>query len=273
MKYVIGDIHGCYSHLMRLLEKIDYSKESDQLFFTGDLVNGGKEPVQVLEFIKNLGKKATVVLGNHDLTLLGAAYKVLSVPADREYGIEEVLNSPKLDDIVEWLATCPLAYVDAKDNILLVHAGVVPNWDLKTTVDLAQAASDKISGPQRLEFLKNMYGNQPDTWSPQLNGWDRVRYTVNVLTRLRFCTQAGKLDLASKGNIDQAPQGFKPWFEFDNSIFSTHKVLFGHWAAIRGNCNVPNVHALDTGCMWGGSLTALCIDNMQRYCVSCEDKN
>lgn len=265
--YVIGDIHGCYKQLQLLLETINFDAEHDTLWFTGDLINGGPQPAEVIRFIKSLGDKHICVLGNHDLVLLGVAAGKITEPHDRDIGFEPVLEAPDRDDLLNWLRFRPIVHYDANFNTLLVHAGVLPKWTLKEIQDYAHEIENCLRSSQASELYSEMYGNLPDTWGDTLTGWERLRFLINCFTRMRFCNAHGRLDLTAKGDRQDAPQGFKPWFEIPNVQDQNLKILFGHWAALMGNTGLDNAIALDTGCVWGHSLTALRLDDSRYFAV------
>lgn len=259
--YVIGDIHGCYEQLQLLLETINFDPKNDTLWFTGDLINGGPQPAEVIRFIKSLGDKHICVLGNHDLVLLGVAAGKMTAPQDRDIGFEPVLEAPDRDELLNWLRMRPMVHYDANFNTLLVHAGILPGWTLEEAQAYAREIENVLRGTQATALYGEMYGNLPDTWSNALTGWERLRFLINCFTRMRFCTADGKLDLLAKGNKHDAPEGFKPWFEIPTTRDNNLKILFGHWAALMGNTGIDNAIALDTGCVWGHFLTALRLED------------
>jgi len=265
--YVIGDIHGCYKQLQLLLKTINFDTKHDILWFTGDLINGGPQPAEVIRFIKSLGDKHICVLGNHDLVLLGVAAGKITIPHDRDIGFEPVLEAPDRDELLNWLRLRPMVHYDANFNTLLVHAGVLPQWTLEEIQNYAQEIETVLRNSQANELYGEMYGNLPDTWGTTLTGWERLRFLINCFTRMRFCTANGKLEFMTKGDKHDAPQGFKPWFEIPTVRDSKLKILFGHWAALMGQTGVDNAIALDTGCVWGHALTALRLDNSQYFSV------
>ncbi len=265
--YVIGDIHGCYKQLQLLLETINFDPTHDTLWFTGDLINGGPQPAEVLRFIKSLGDKHVCVLGNHDLVLLGVAAGKLAAPRDRDIGFEPILEAPDCDELLGWLRLRPMAHYDKNFNTLLVHAGVLPQWTLAEILNYAHEIESLLRSSRNFELYTEMYGNLPDTWSDVLTGWERLRFLINCFTRMRFCTITGKLDFIAKGDRHNAPHGFMPWFEIPTVRDPNLRVLFGHWAALMGDTGVNNAIALDTGCVWGQSLTALRLDDSESFSV------
>ena len=269
--YAIGDIQGCFESLEQLLNIIQFNPNKDTLWFTGDLVNRGPDSLKTLRFIYQLhqAKQAITVLGNHDLALLTIAAKHLSPqPGDT---IDEILDAPDKEELLAWLRQCPLIYHDPEHNYTLVHAGIPPQWPLKKALLLANEVEQHLQGANCHTFLKNMYGNMPTTWDDTLTGIERLRYIVNALTRMRFCQSDGTLELVAKDTPNHPPAGFKPWFEWPNHLQSETKLIFGHWAALNGQCQVPNLFALDTGCVWGNALTAFCLETKERFSVPCKN--
>lgn len=265
--YAIGDIHGCYDQLQRLLQKIKFDPNSDTLWFTGDLVNGGPQPAEAIRFIRSLGNKHICVLGNHDLTLLGIAAGKIMPRNDRVIGFEPILQAPDCAELTDWLRTLPLAHYDSNFNALIFHAGIPPQWDLKTTLELANEVESMLCGPRANELFSEMYGNLPDVWDENLFGWDRLRFVINCFTRMRFCDAHGRLEFNSKGPASTAPRDLFPWFTAPDRKTESINIIFGHWASLEGKTGIANVYAIDTGCVWGQSLTAICLDNWQRYSV------
>ena len=256
--YAIGDIQGCYDSLMALLETIDYDDNRDTLWFAGDLVNRGPKSLDTLRFIRGLGDKAVSVLGNHDLHLL-ALYFNEDNPRKSDT-LEATLKASDSEEIMHWLRFLPLVHRDENLNALMVHAGIPPNWSAKKALKRSLEVEAFLQSTDFREFFKVMYGNSPDKWKKSLEGMDRLRCIVNYFTRMRFCTQKGQLDLLSKEGLNQKPLGFSPWFELERKAIDT-RIFFGHWAALEGKVDAKNVFALDTGCVWGGYLSAICLDN------------
>lgn len=265
--YAIGDVQGCYDELQALLAKIDFNQSSDTLWFTGDLVNRGPKSLEVLRFVSQL-PNVICVLGNHDLTLLALAYTSLSL---KHHTLDDVLQVPDRDVLLDWLRNLPLLYQSEKFNCVMVHAGISPQWSISEAQKYANEVEHLLRRDTYKDLLKNMYGNEPNRWDPKLEGWDRYRFIINALTRLRFCDEDGDIDLSYKGNVADAPPHLIPWFEFPlrNNTKNT-KIIFGHWAALEGRTNVSHVEALDTGCFWGGCLTALRLEDGVKFSVSCK---
>lgn len=264
--YAIGDIQGCFDPLMRLLEKIHFDVHKDKLWFVGDLVNRGPKSLETLRFIKDLGETATVVLGNHDLHLLAVHYGVR--PTYTDDTLDAILTAKDRESLIEWLRKQKLAHYDAQLGYAMVHAGFAPMWDLKKSLKLAEEVSKTLQSKKITEFLTQMYGNEPDIWSDKLKSFTRLRVITNYLTRMRFCDQQGHLDLKTKASVLECPENFYPWFKVPGRKTEQQNILFGHWAALQGQADHPHVFALDTGIVWGGSLTAFCLETQERFSVS-----
>lgn len=262
MNYLIGDLQGCCGAFDRLLQQIDFTPSRDHLVVLGDLVNRGPQSLATLRRLRGLGGAITCLLGNHDLHLLAVAHGVRKEKKDDTLG--EILGSKQRDEWIDWLRQRRMAH--QLDGWLLVHAGVVPQWDSHTTLALAGEVEAVLRGPELAEFLPQMYGNEPDVWDDSLRGAERLRFIVNTLTRIRFCTAGGTLDLKTKEGPEGARQGFMPWFEVANRRTAGTPMAFGHWSTL-GLINRPNLLALDTGCVWGGALSAVRIDGGRREVV------
>lgn len=266
--YAIGDIQGCFDALMRLLEKIAYNPNKDTLWFTGDLVNRGSKSLETLRFVKDLGSKAITVLGNHDLGMLTIARGAEPFEA-HQHTFGDILAARDKEDLLSWLEHRPLLHYDADLGYLLVHAGLYPSWDLDFALSLAKEVETVLQGPNKLAFYKRHYGNTPERWQDNLQEFDRLRFIVNAFTRMRFCSLDGTLDLTRKESNEHPSKDYFPWFELWNKKPHHFKILFGHWAALKGICPVPNAFALDTGCVWGNALTAMRLEDKQRFSVEC----
>lgn len=266
--YAIGDIQGCYDPLQRLLAALNFDPHQDQLWLVGDLVNRGPASAQVLRFVRNLGASAITVLGNHDLHLLAVARN--HHPLRPKDTLDEILRASDCADLMDWLRSRPLLHHDPLLGMTMVHAGFPPQWDLAQAQSCAQELHEVLSGPQCEKFFAHMYGNSPRRWSNSLNGWERLRFSVNCLTRMRFCTADGQLDLESKGAPGSQPFSYYPWFAVPKRRTAQETIVCGHWSAL-GEYRQPGIYALDSGCVWGGRLTALRIDNgtFQARSVSC----
>lgn len=249
--YAIGDIQGCYDELQALLTDINFSPEKDTLWLTGDLVNRGQKSLDVLRFVKNLPNVITV-LGNHDLHLLTLAYS--NNPPPNKHTMQDILNAPDREELLNWLRKQPFVHYDKKNNFALVHAGIPPQWTIEKTTQLADEVHQVLTSEKFVDFLDSLYGDKPDEWQDDLSGFDRLRFIVNALTRMRFITPTGKLLLEVKGKIGTQPEGYIPWFRAPNRKTANNKIIFGHWAALEG-VQENNVYGIDTGCVWKGNLS------------------
>lgn len=262
MDYFVGDIQGCCDALERLLRQLDFSASRDHLYVLGDMVNRGPQSLQTLQRLRALEASATCLLGNHDLHLLAVA-EGLRV-AHRSDTLHPILAAPDRDAWIAWVAQRPLA-VQA-GPWLLVHAGVPPQWDAAQTLVLSAEVEAALRSPERHEFLRTMYGNDPSRWDDELQGAQRSRFVINALTRMRFCTADGTLDLKLKDSAASAPPGFMPWFDVPGRRSADTPIAFGHWSTL-GLLNRDKLLGLDTGCVWGGQLTAARIDGLHREIV------
>ncbi len=262
MIYLVGDLQGCCKPLERLLQTIDFSPSRDQLYVLGDLVNRGPDSLGVLQRLRSLEGAATCLLGNHDLHLLAVAHGVRK--PHRSDTLDPILNAADREDWLDWLRQQNLA-VHAH-GWLMVHAGVVPQWDAAQTVALAGEVEAMLRSPDVGAFLTTMYGNEPARWDERLQGVDRWRCVVNSLTRLRFCAADGTMEFATKEGAGGAPEGYMPWFEVPGRRTQGTPVAFGHWSTL-GLINRDDLLALDTGCIWGGHLTAVRVDGATREVI------
>ncbi|HSN71572.1 MAG TPA: symmetrical bis(5'-nucleosyl)-tetraphosphatase [Steroidobacteraceae bacterium] len=257
--YAIGDVQGCCDELERLLQEIGFDASRDQLWFAGDLVNRGPRSLDTLRFVRSLGDSAVTVLGNHDLHLLAVAISPRRKVKSKDT-IDDILAAPDRDELLDWLRHRPLLYHDVELGRTMVHAGFVPQWDLATATACAReleiALQDRMSARA---LFDGMYGDQPDRWSDDLGGVARLRFITNALTRLRFCNADGRLDLKYKGAIDDAPGGLMPWFKVPGRRSRDLRIVCGHWSAI-GYHDADGILAIDTGCVWGGQLCAVRLD-------------
>jgi len=256
--YAIGDVQGCFDELQRLLHEVCFT-EKDKLWFVGDLVNRGPKSLDVLRFVKQLGDRAIVVLGNHDLHLV-TQHEGFERPR-KDDTFQDVLRAPDCTALVDWLRTRPMLHVEG--DWAMVHAGLLPQWSIQKAASLGKEVEHALAGPRYREFLKNMYGGEPDEWSDSLTGWDRLRVIVNAMTRLRFCTLQGKMELDAKGKIP--PRGFLAWFELRKD---RETIVCGHWSAL-GLKLTQKLAALDSGCVWGGKLSALRLEDRALFEVPC----
>lgn len=264
--YAIGDVQGCYADLRRLLDKIRFDPASDQLWFAGDLVNRGPQSLETLRFVKGLGGAARCVLGNHEFHLLCLA---AGVGGNANDGLRAVLDAPDAGELTDWLARQPLLRVDRRRELILVHAGLLPQWDIETAVALAAEVGDALRDDRR-GFLASLYGDAPDRWHERLRGAGRLRVIVNAMTRLRFCGADGRMDMQCTGPPGAQPDGLRPWFELPHRRDPACTVLFGHWAAL-GFAQLPGCVALDSGCVWDGRLTAFRLEpgEWRAFSVEC----
>ncbi len=270
--YAVGDIQGCYDPLRHLLDKAGFEPGKDALWSVGDFINRGPKSLETLRFLKSLGRSFTGVLGNHDLHFLAAWSGAQK--EGKFQTLRPLLEAPDCDELAEWMRGCPLAHratvaTEAGDaDVLIVHAGIAPGWTFDQTLARAAEAEGALRAADFRAYLKGMYGDEPDTFSEALRGVERLRVITNVLTRLRFCTADGKLDLNNKDDAATATPGFKPWFAFQQ-LAPTQKILFGHWAMLDGRTGRADVIGLDTGCVWGRALTLLRLDDGRKFSVSC----
>lgn len=260
--YAVGDLQGCLKPLQCLLERVAFNPAQDKLWLVGDLVNRGPESLATLRFLYSIRDALTCVLGNHDLHLLAAAQGVR--PPHKNDTIAQVLDAPEAPQWIEWLRCQRLAHLEA--GWLCVHAGVVPQWTCDQTLALAAELQGLLRGPGLGDFLRQMYGNQPAQWSESLVGIERARFVVNALTRMRFCTAQGLMDFKTKDGTDAAPQGYFPWFRVPGRATAEQPMAFGHWSTL-GLINEPMLLATDTGCVWGGALTAVRVDGGRREVI------
>lgn len=254
--YAIGDVQGCFDALRALLDKLRYDPVHDRLWFTGDLVNRGPQSLEVLRLVSSLPKTETV-LGNHDLHLLAVASG--HAPRKNSDTFEDVLSAPDREILLEWLRHRPLFLHDEQVGYSLVHAGLLPAWDCATAQQLAREAEQTISRSQHNELFSHMYGDTPDHWHDGLAGWARLRVIINAFTRLRYCDREGRMDLRPKGHPGQQPAHLVPWFQIPDRKSRAQRVVFGHWSTL-GVWNADGVLGIDSGCLWGGKLTAVRLD-------------
>lgn len=265
--YAIGDVQGCYDELLRLLDFIAFDEHSDQLWFVGDLVNRGPKSLETLRFIKSLGSSAVTVLGNHDMHLLAAACSVPST--NTKAALKEVLTAPDRDELIDWLRHRPLFHHN--DHFCMVHAGIPPQWDFRQTKKMAQEVEKALQGSNYKNLLKSMYGDKPDIWSPALRDNSLLRFAINCFTRMRYCDAKGRLDFTFNGPPGSQPDNLIPWFAVPNRKSLTMKILFGHWSSL-GYYEGHNCYGIDTGCLWGGQLTALKLgERVERFSIDCPE--
>jgi bis(5'-nucleosyl)-tetraphosphatase (symmetrical) len=264
-RIAVGDVQGCLPELRQLLERAGFRSDCDEVWFVGDLVNRGPDSLETLRFVRALGDNARVVLGNHDLHLLAVAFGKHRKLRDDDT-LDDILTASDRERLLEWLLTRPLAVREGAD--LMVHAGVVPQWSADDVMALA-AEVERALRRDPVALFESMYGNRPDQWSPNLEGLDRLRFIINVLTRLRYCRADGRIDLKMKGAPGSQESGWMPWFETPNRCTANVRVITGHWSTL-GLVDRPDLLALDTGCVWGGALTAAALDSSARWSLPCE---
>ena len=267
--YAIGDIQGCLDPLQCLLKKIAFDPAKDKLWLAGDLINRGPETLATLRYLYKLRDSITVVLGNHDLHFIAVYYGLRKQSKHDTLG--ELLMAPDRADLVYWLRHQKLVHHDPLPGYAIVHAGIPPQWSLRDALARSREVEAVLQSDHPEDFLAGMYGNTPAIWSDHLTGVERLRVITNYFTRMRFCNAQGELELQAKENVDAAPAGFAPWFSFVQRKTRDEKIIFGHWAALEGKVSFPNVFALDTGCVWGGSLTAMRLEDGMRFSCNCMD--
>ncbi len=262
--YAIGDIQGCYAEFEQMLQQLKFNPAHDQLWLVGDLVNRGAESLAVLRRVKSMGDAAITVLGNHDLHLLAVAAGVAEL--HHSDTLDEILNAPDRDELLTWLRQQRMLYV--QDNHVLLHAGMMPSWTVQQAQQLAHEVEQVLRGADYIPFLAKMYGNTPQQWDDKLTGYSRLRVITNALTRMRICTGKGEMQFKFKGEVGDVPAGYMPWFDVPQRASAEATVVFGHWSAL-GLIVRPNVIALDTGCLWGGNLTAIRLEDRKLFQVKC----
>jgi len=265
--YVVGDIQGCLQPLKCLLRKVDFKPDRDMLWSVGDIVNRGPRCLKTLRFLHAMRDNLVLVLGNHDLHLLAVAAGVR--PPNRSDTLEKILKAPDRDILLDWLLHRPLMHHE--HGFTLVHAGIPPQWSVEQAMALAKEVEAVLQSPDCIEFFKQMYGNEPLVWSDDLTGMTRLRVITNYLTRMRYCTSQGVLDLDSKGPSPNAGKKVSAWFSHPGRKTANDRILFGHWASIEGQTDSPNVIGLDTGCVWGGALSLYELETGRWTSCQCKD--
>jgi len=267
--YAVGDVQGCLKPLQCLLEQVHFDPSNDCLWLAGDMINRGPESLETLRFLYGLGDSVRAVLGNHDLHFLAVAfgYQV----AHKSDTLQALLEAHDRETLIHWLRQIPLIHTDPDLGFTMVHAGIPPHWSLPLALQRAEELANAIRNDDTFhDFLSNMYGDTPSQWNDLLPIPDRLRLITNYFTRMRFCTPAGALDLKTKTGPDNPPAGYAPWFGLENRLTKDNKLIFGHWAALQGKAAAPNVFALDTGCVWGGELSLLRLEDEQLFHCSCD---
>jgi len=266
--YAIGDVQGCFEQLQQLLKHIGFDPAADRLRFAGDLVNRGPRSLDVLRFVRALGDSAISVLGNHDLHLLATAKGERRVSKGDTFG--EILQAPDCEELLDWLRRRPLMHENPESGLVLVHAGLSPQWSLERARHCARELEEVIRGPRLKSFLKHMYGNEPRRWDGDLTGHARLRYITNAFTRMRYCTPDGTLDFSEKNPPGRQSAELLPWFAVPQRRNRGVPVVFGHWATLQIEHELDpafGVHHIDTGCVWGGPLSALREDDGMMFSV------
>ena len=266
--YAIGDIQGCYHSFQHLLERIDFNFSRDRLWLVGDIINRGSGSLETLRWIYRHQSAVTMVLGNHDLHALAVAEGF--VFQHKHDTLQSILAAPDRAELLHWLRHQPMLH--AADGYLMVHAGLLPQWDVRQALALGAEVESALRGESHRDFLANMYGNQPAGWDESLRGMDRLRLITNAMTRLRACTVDGQMDFRFKGELDDMPAGLMPWFEVPDRRSRNADIIFGHWSAM-GLQRCPHLFALDSGCLWGGQLTALRLQDRQIFQVDCDPRD
>ncbi len=264
--YAVGDVQGCHAELVQLLEQIRFDQASDQLWLVGDLVNRGPASLEVLRLVKSLGDSAITVLGNHDLHLLAVAAGAAEL--NRNDTLGRILAAPDRDELLHWLRNQRLLHVQG--GYVLVHAGLLPQWNAEQALGLAREVETALRGDDYAAFLARMYGNTPHHWDEELSGYKRLRVITNAYTRMRICTPLGEMEFRFKGEVEHIPAGYLPWFDVPGRASADATVIFGHWSAL-GLLLRDKVIALDTGCLWGGPLSALRLEDRRLFQVACNN--
>jgi bis(5'-nucleosyl)-tetraphosphatase (symmetrical) len=266
--YVIGDVQGCLSDLLEMMEVVDFKPERDRIWLTGDLVNRGEDSAGVLRWCMQHNAQVSVVLGNHDLHLLAVAEGF--VPPHHKDTLSEILTAPDREPMLHWLRQQPVLHREGAN--VMVHAGLLPGWSVELAEALADELNAALRGPDWRVFLRAMYGNEPRHWDARLHGQERLRLIANAFTRTRYLHADGGMEFKQKGPLANAPQGLTPWFDFPQRASRGARIFFGHWSAL-GLLLRDDVVALDTGCLWGGGLTAFCLEDGQVFRVSCQARH
>ena len=269
--YAIGDVQGCYTELRSLLRACGFDARRDRLWFVGDLVNRGPNSLDVLRFVADLGDRACTVLGNHDLHLVASA-RGIRRPRARDT-FHDVLDAADGETLVDWLRSRPLAHLDPEREAVMVHAGIAPAWTVDGALGHAAELSRALRAPDHPWLLTHMYGNEPDEWRDALAGFDRLRFIANAFTRMRYCHADGRLDFSEAGPPGGQDPSLTPWFMLRDEGADRVRIVFGHWATLQLRTPLPrrqHVRHVDTGCVWGGSLTALRLEDDREFRVSCE---
>jgi bis(5'-nucleosyl)-tetraphosphatase (symmetrical) len=265
--YAVGDLQGCLKPLKCLLKTVNFDWQQDHLWLVGDLINRGPDCLKTLRFLYKRRDRITAVLGNHDLHLLAVAYGY-QMPSNGDT-LDEILAADDCFELMDWLRHCPLLHTDKELGYTMVHAGIPPQWSIKKANKRARELEAVLQSDDFHTYFENMYGNMPDCWDKNLEGVDRWRVITNYFTRMRFCSKDGHLELKSKSGPKNQPKGFAPWFSHAKRKAADDKIIFGHWAALEGNADTENIYALDTGCVWGGSMTMMRLEDEKLFNCNC----
>lgn len=258
--YAIGDVQGCYPELRRLLDHLRFNASADTLWFCGDLVNRGGESLEVLRLVHGLGERCVVTLGNHDLTLLAIAQRDAQARARTNPDLRRVLEADDCTTLLDWLRAQKLIHHDEALGFTLVHAGLAPSWTLKQALRCGREVERALAGSAHRQLLKHLFGDRPAYWSAKLHGNERLRAAINIMTRMRYCDARGRIDFESKGRPGAQRAGLYPWFEVPGVKARETRIVCGHWSTL-GRFAGLGIYAIDTGCVWGGQLTALRLDS------------
>jgi bis(5'-nucleosyl)-tetraphosphatase (symmetrical) len=268
--YAIGDIQGCYDDLLRLLDKIKFDTSADTLWFCGDIINRGPKSLETIRFIKSLNDSAITILGNHDLHFLAVA-SASNKPSKYDT-FSDILNADDRLELIEWLRFQKLFHHDPELNISIVHAGIPIQWTIEDAKKFSMEMEGILQSEKSTEFFQHMYGNYPPEWKDSLTGWDRYRFITNVFTRMRYCDAEGRPDFKFKGDIGTQPDHLIPWFMHKDRLTKQDDIIFGHWSTLS-NVKQKNIYAIDTGCLWSQSLTALRIDTEEKERIQIDCPN
>ena len=272
--YAIGDIQGCYSELQNLLNEINFDERRDELWFAGDLVNKGPKSLQTLRFIKALGVNAKITLGNHDLHLLAVAKNIQ--PLLKKDTIQEILAADDVEELIDWLKSRPLLITDDNLNFTMVHAGLPPQWSLENAKEFAKECELILQSEKINKLLAEMYGDTPNIWVNSLQDYAKQRFIINCFTRIRFCNSDGMLDFDTKVAPGKQNTSLIPWYSLPNRKTKDNKIIFGHWSTVHigneKNFKQYNVYPIDTGCLWGGRLTAMRLEDEKVFSVPSEQQ-
>ncbi|MCO1333466.1 symmetrical bis(5'-nucleosyl)-tetraphosphatase [Microbulbifer sp. OS29] len=265
--YAVGDIQGCYAAFQRLLKQVKFRPDRDKLWIAGDMVHRGDDSLSTLRFLYQHRQQVTAVLGNHDLHLLALAHGAKPL-SEKEHDLAKILTAKDADRLLNWLQSLPLLV--HKKGYTMVHAGIPPTWSVTKAQKLASEVHQALADEAMAKaYFYGMYGNEPHCWDDHLIGIERLRVITNYFTRMRFCKADGTLDLINKKGVQTSHGDYQPWFSFADRKSKNDKVIFGHWASLEGRTDTENVYALDTGCVWGGSLTAMRLDDEALFGIDC----